>query len=361
VSEGYRPFLFAVSLTIAELLRSLFLSLLYLGEDSKINLTLTTGTTGNALSSTPLIEYAYFGGTFGLTFVLGYLIYTLSTRWHRARYLLHTISIVLLLLPIHFLLQTKIPEEEIGVVTTNFKSYTDEEYASDATIFKKQANEVHQRTLSFSSSTKMIVYPEDTRYLSSLDQHELSELSQKFNKTLFIDGDTMLYHGNYSNVTLFYYPEAEKKLIRGKEFLLPFNEYIPFVFKPVLALFIPQNGLGEYTKNHTYTPMYSKKTILFNETKVGTLLCSEAISFSVISRLKKENPDIVFFQSRLNVFHANPWFIMQERSFTKVAAAQLRTMLVSSVNGAPSFIISPYGQVIKTLETGFSTSTYIFK
>jgi apolipoprotein N-acyltransferase len=361
VKEGYAPFLFAASLTLAEIVRSLLLSVLYLGEDSKINLTLTAGTLGNALSPTPLIEYAYFGGTFSLTFILGYLVYTLSTRWHRARYLLHTTCIILLLVPIHFFVQTKKVTAEIGIVTTNFRSYSDEEYASNVNIFKDQAKEVHTMTLSFSSSTKMIVYPEDTRYLSSISSEGLSELNEKFSGTLFIDGDTISYKEKLSNVTLFYYPKAERKLIRGKEFLLPFNEYIPHFFRPLFSLFITQENLDTYSQNHTYTPMYSKKTILLDETKIGTLLCSEILSYSLLNRLKQENPNIVFFQSRLNVFHNNPWFVMHERSFTKVAAAQLRTPIVSSVNGAPSFIVSPYGKVIKTLETGFSTSTYIFK
>ena len=360
-TQKYKPLIFALSLTLAEIIRSLLLSIIYLGEGTTINLTLTAGTLGNALSTTPLIEYAYFGGVFGLTFILGYLVFILSNQEHLKRYLYHVLIIILLLIPLHFLVPVKIPQQEIGVITTNFPSYSDEDYLTNKTIFNKQAKQVHEMTLSFSSTTNILVYPEDTRYISSLSERDLAVLHEKFPKSLFVDGNTISHNNTFSNVSFFYKPQEKRTLVRGKEFLLPFNEYIPFAFVPILSFFFPGDALTSYQNNHTYTPIYSKKTILFEGERVGTLLCSEILSYSVIKRLGEENPDVVFFQSRLNVFHNNPWFIMHERSFTKVAASQLRTTLISSANGAPSFIVSPYGSIIKTLPTGFSTSSYLFK
>lgn len=128
----------------------------------------------------------------------------------------------------------------------------------------------------------------------------------------------------------------------------------------IFSYFITKDGLDTYTKNHTYTPIHSQKTILYNGVRIGTLICSEIASYRTIQELRKENPSIVFFQSRLNVFHNNPWFMVNLYSFTKIAAAQLRRPLISSTNNAPSFIVSPYGKILVTIPTGFSTSTYTF-
>jgi apolipoprotein N-acyltransferase len=100
---------------------------------------------------------------------------------------------------------------------------------------------------------------------------------------------------------------------------------------------------------------------MFNGNKIGTLLCSEILSYTTIEKIKEENPDIVFFQSRLNVFHGNPLLTMYFRSVAKVTAAELRAPLITSTSEGESFIISPHGKVLRAIPIGFSTSTYVFK
>lgn len=358
--QAFKPFIFAISLTIAELIRSLCVSTIFLGDGGKIDFHYTASTLGNALSVTPFIEFAYFGGTFALTFILGYLLYIGSTVTHLKTYWAHVASIVILLLCLHIIVPTYGPPNPVvvGVITTNFKTQPDDQIISS---FQQQNKEVHDLTLSFaSSSPDIIVYPEDTRYIEYLSNKERDTLSILFPKTLFVDGNTNTYKGKMVNVSLFYFADTKKILARGKSFLLPFNEFIPFFFHPIFSLFIQKEDMDDYIRNHTYTPIYSPKTISFNGIRIGTLLCSEILSYATIQDVHNENPSLVFFQSHLNVFHDNPLAWAMLNSSARVAAAQLRRPLISSINGAPSFIVSPYGILITTIPTGFSTSTYTF-
>jgi len=244
-------------------------------------------------------------------------------------------------------------------VTTDFSSISKEDTSSD---LSNRSKKIHTMTMSLASSSPtptIVVYPEDTRYFSNGPLSYKTDLLVAFPATLFIDGDTLRSKQGSSNMSIFYYPEENSTQRKGKELLLPFNEYIPYFFSFLFTLFIDDTALESYRKNHTYIPVHSNKTISFEGASVGTLICSEILSFSTINSLHKEHPDIVFFQSNLSIFHDNPLFVMHLRSFTKVAAAQLRTTLISSSNGAPSLVVSPFGKEELYIPRGFSTSTYI--
>lgn len=362
IKDIYVPFFFASLVTIAEIGRALIISVLYYGDNTTIGLHFTAGTIGNALSVTPFIEFAYFGGTFALTFILSYLVYAFHSKKHFNQYKYHALAIVILLLCIHIFLPAATVQKKttVGIITTNFDLPQNLDTYNDT--LKKQGKLLHTMTLSLANaSPTFIVYPEDTRYSSSIRPEDKTDLLINFKKTLFIDGDVVPAKNSVSNVSLFYDPKRIMPLARGKEFLMPFSEYIPYFFRPLFGLFIAKDQLNTYSEQHTYTPLYSNKTVSFNGVRIGTLICSEILSFATIAKLSNEKPSIVFFQSHLNVFHNNPWFIMHLMSFSKVAAAQMRVTIISSANNAPSLIVSPSGKLIRFIDTGFSTSTYRFR
>jgi apolipoprotein N-acyltransferase len=268
------------------------------------------------------------------------------------------------LLSIHYGAPTKtLPlGTTVGIITTNFKNVESAKETEYKKIFTENSREVHHLTRSLASSTSqlpdILVYPEDTRYLSNISEPERDSISTIFNNSLFVDGDLWSSKEGFYNVSLFYAPETKEVKGRGKELLLPFNEYLPYSFEKLFMLFVDEKEIDTYTRNHTYTPIVSTKTISFHGMRIGTLICSEILSFSVIDRLRKEKPDVVLFQSHLQVFHESPWFDMFLRSFTKVASAQMRTTVISSVSGAPSYTVSPYGKILLTIPTGFGAVKY---
>jgi apolipoprotein N-acyltransferase len=362
IRTHWKPFVFASLLTLSEIFRSLIISILYKGEGTTIALHFTAGTIGNALSTTPLIEFAYFGGTFALTFTLGYLVAVSLSKQSFLDYKYHTLTICILLVCTHYLIpiHTLPQKTTVGIITTDFVlPKKEEEYGIS---LQKQEKPLHALTLSLASVPQskpmFVVYPEDTRFIATLSPTHKTDLLAAFPKTLFIDGDTIYRNHAYSNVSLLYNPKSTDVFVRGKELLMPFNEYIPYFFRPLFLPFVAKDSLEKYANAHTYTPIHGEKTFVFSGVRVGTLICSEILSYSLIQNLREEKPDIVFYQAHLQVFHNNPWFVMHLRSFSKVAAAELRTTLISSTSGAPSYTISPYGTILFTIGKGNNKALY---
>lgn len=358
IASYKRPFVIASSFTVAEMLRSLIISLLYYGEGTTIDLHFNAGTIGNALSTTPLVELAYYGGTFALTFTVTYLIYAILSLTLK-EVLPHCLIITSIFLVTHFFVPTRTPNEDllIGIVTSDIPTVKDE-------ILKEKMKESNRLIASLlledKSKKNIIVLPEDSRFLSSLSQKEREALEANKRGTVILDGDTIVYNDKLATISLFLEAGKAESYWRGKEFLLPFNEYIPYFFGRIFGLFMG-GGLVKYQSHHTYSPVQSGKTVTFNNTRIGTLICSEILSYRMIERLGNEHPQLIFFQSRLNVFNSSPLFLMHLRSFSKVAAAQLRTPILSSNNYAPSYLISARGSISATIPRSTSYSTILLK
>jgi apolipoprotein N-acyltransferase len=362
----YAPFLFALSLSLSEIIRSLLLSTLFAGNGGTIGLHWGAGTLGNALSTVPLIEYAYFGGVYMLTFILGYLVYSFISHKHRTQHWKHAIGILIGLYSVHYFVPVTEPTKPItvGIITTDFPTPPPQASQKEiSNIFTK--NREVARELSQTLVTKkpdIIVYPEDTRYLRGLTARTNTDLLALFRDTLFIDGDTQqIEGGEHSNVSLLYEASTHKVTTKNKSFLFPFNEYVPTLFTFLFFPFVGEGNYTSYKKNHSYyVPQRGPSVVVFNGLTVGTLICSEVLSFQTVENLKREHPSIIFYQAHLNVFHNNPWFIMHMRSFIKIAAAQTRTLIISSTNGAPSYSVSPYGTFLTKESHGFSAKAYTF-
>ncbi len=353
-NKHIRPTFIALSFVIAEIMRSLSISFLYLGKGTSIDLHFNAGTIGNALSVTPFVELAYFGGTFALTFFLTYVIFTLVSL-NKKGSALHLGGVIIIFFALHFLVPVRAPKHtvSVGIMTTAGSAYDDTEYIREAEATNKKILQILRDD---ATKKDVIVVPEDTRFLKSLSEEEKGVLILQHNNTLFVDGDTSRTEEGLANMSVFFETGSGSLLWRGKDFLLPFNEYIPFIFERVFFVLIGEK-ITSYQQKHTYTPIPSGKTVLSNNIRVGTLICSEIMSHRTISRLKNEKPDIVLFQSRLNVFNGNPLFLMHLRSFSKVAAAQLRTPLLSSTNSAPSYLLSGRGSIVEIIPTSLSYSS----
>lgn len=360
IKSIYKPFVFAFLLSLAEIMRSIFVSLLYSGNGGQVGLHWSAGTLGNALSTTPLIEYAYFGGVYTLTFILGLLIYICVSTKNIKLYWGYLLVVFLGLIFIHFFVPVNGPKHmiRVGVITTDFSVTSND--TDIKKYFTEQTKKVQNMTLQIStSSPDIIVYPEDTRYVEYISENQKNTLIKSLKKdALIVDGDAISFNGKISNYSVFYEPNTNKAYLRGKHFLFPFNEYVPTLFESIFKIFVKGTDLSEYNKKHTFIPQNFIGTYNYKGLSVGTLICSEILSFETINLLHNSKPDIVINQSYLNVFHNSPWFLMHDRSFSKVAAAQLRTPLIGVANGTQSYIISPYGQIEKTISKGFSTKIY---
>lgn len=358
VKSGVRPLVIGLSFVAAEMLRSFVISLLYLGDGTTIDLHFTAGTIGNALSITPLVELAYYGGTFALTFLCSYILYVVITLPLK-KSVMHLGAVLAVLLFTHTHVPINVPPKDlvIGVTATDIptsegKSLIEKIRVSNQMVTSLILNDKEKRDI--------IVLPEDTRFLSSLSNESKAKLLKQHPDTLLVDGSSIRQGDNLMNLSLFYQTRTDALEGRGKELLLPFNEYIPYALNPLFRMIIGKQ-LEIYKKDHTYTPIHSLKTISFKDIKIATVICSEILSFRVLENIGDERPHVIFYQSRLNVFNNNPWFLMHLRSFSKVAAAQLRTTIISSNNYAPSYMITGRGEIVGEIGRSTSYNTVFLK
>lgn len=350
ISWWIKVLLFASLLSLAEVLRSILLSLLFYGNGGWIGLHWTGETIGNALSVTPFIEYAYFGGSYILTFIVGIFIYTVALLFKEKRtYIYYTPFVVttFVLVLIHYTIPVRGPEKPVtlAVISTTFTFPSKGEDVS--MTLAKHFVQLFLKTLELTPyKPDIIVYPEDAEFTRLLIEGRDEEIQKKLPDTLLVDGSTVEKNKTFSNVSVFYDTKTSTSTYAYKRFMFPLNEYIPHVFVSIFHYFINPNILDSFTKDHGYAPVFTPRSYLHNGIRVATLLCSEIVSFETVRAVGKEKPDIIFHQAQLILFRGSPIYTAHLRSFTKVAAAQLRTTTIGSINEMPSYIVSPHGRIV---------------
>jgi apolipoprotein N-acyltransferase len=349
-------FLFAFLCALAEILRSLLFSLLLSGNGGKVGLHYDAGTVGGALSVTPFIEYAFFGGVYALTAVFALLVY-IGCNWKLLRF--WYVGIGLLVCGVFFIHQLPMytpGDLTLGIVTTNDPNPLP---SQDLNLWR---TEKHARLLEATQAlakqkVDLIIYPEDADMFARSTDAQITTLREQFPQAVFVDGTTAAVGSGYSNFSTLYEPAAPEKVQgRGKTFLFPFSEYVPTLLSPVVKILLGNEAFAQYAKDHHYLP-FSDMTVFSHEgIRIGTLVCSELSSFQIVHSLVHLRPDIIIGQANLAVFHGNPWFGAQYRSYTKIAAAQSRTFFISDANMADTLVISPYGKVLKTIRSSTTES-----
>lgn len=333
------PLGIGVAAVISDICRSLLLSWFFAAPGkSDIGLHWATVTFGHALSGTPFIEYAYLGGAYVLTGIFCMLIIAALSRTLavRAAYIIITVIgtySISYLAPIHSVQKNV----TVGIVGLSSSSVAEDNTFASTTAFITE--ELEQ-----AAHTNILITPEDTRFLAHLSPSQKKTLASS-SVTTVIDGDSIIYHGSPANMSYVYDVQSETLEGRGKGFMFPFSEYLPSIASTLAKKVVDQSSLLEYTKNRTYS--LGKDPVVFETPygRVGTLICSEVISYTMIEKLLAQHPDIIIVQTHLPVFHKNPWFIALYTSTLQVLAAQARTTVVVSAYDAPSMVINGHGEV----------------
>ena len=325
--------LFIISFTFffLEILRSYAVTLLLWGGGSSFGAHMSSYTFGEILANTPLVSFAYFGGVFALSavlvFCIGIFLYPIKRILQIG--LLTLVLIVAVLIKLYPTSTVDIKPVTVGIVQTSFPRVDTNE--DSGTVFKKRKAIILPLLLSIaSSSPDIVVFPEDSRFITSQSIEELKELQRIFPNTLFVDGTTRLISGGRKNTSIFFDSKTGERALRDKGFLFPFGEYVPYIFQPAIYLFSGTKLLSAYQNKHEYIAGVLPEGKQTRFGKIGILICSEISSFTSIRSLNKTNPDIVFLQSSLSWGHNNPYIIMQHIFSIKILANMLLNLLLVS-------------------------------
>lgn len=347
-----------LSIVLSEILRALSLSLLYSGNNTNIDLHWQAGTIGNALSSTPLIEFSYLGGAFGLTYLLSYLL-CLCLMWQKLRKgPLFILPVLAIYAYIHFFVPVNGPGKAttVSLIETDFNDENPQEHPQGKVFMDRHELVDEQVGKVLPYFPDIIVFPEDTRYLAY--DGNGSNIRQSTREMLVVDGGLAKDGDDYFNSSFFYDTKDATVFGRGKAFLFPFGEYIPHVPLSLLSYFVTPEDLHKYLSRPVYSPGKNPSLYTFNGINVGTLICSEILSYDIIDDLATQKPDIVFHQSSLSSFHKSPLIEMQLISFTKVAAAQMRTPIFQATNNGVSLVVDGRGRIVSMQEAGLHSLVY---
>lgn len=363
-NKSYLAKLFCItfSVIIIEILRAYALTIVFWGSGSIFGAHMSSWTFGEILALTPFASFAYFGGTFALSgmfiFILGLCVYPIKFLTK----IIIFITLVIFAIGIRVYPQNKIDTAPItiAVVQTSFPSLVYGQSVSK--VFKYRTDKIDPLVRELAStSPDIIVLPEDSRFITSRTTEEKEELRNLFPNTLFVDGTTRIIGGDRKNATLFFDSKTNETVLRDKGFLFPSGEYIPYIIKPIVRIFVGDEVLKKYESLSKYVPGVLPSSTQTRHGKVGTLICSELSSFSSVNSLRKSDPEIVFVQSSLTRGHNNPRLIMQHIFSVKILANTIRKPIISVANNGPVLVVDARGKTIFFKDIGLSTTMFILE
>lgn len=356
--------LFGISLTFffLEILRSYAITILLWGGGSSFGAHMSSWTFSEILANTPLVSFAYFGGVFALAgvlvFCVGIFVYPIKNFFRMG--LFGIVILVSILIKNYPNSITDLKPVTIAVVQTSFsRTETGEDTKR---VFRERKEIILPLVLSLaSSSPDIIVFPEDSRFVTSQTPEEKKELQRLFPNTLFIDGTTRMTLEGRKNTSIIFDAETGETTTRNKGFLFPFGEYVPYVIQPVIHLFGGSKLLAAYESFHEYTAGVLPSARQTRLGKIGILICSEINSFTSIRSLGKTKPEIVFLQSSLAWGRNNTYLNMEYLFSVKIAAAMLRKPIITVANYGPSIVVDATGKTIFFKEKQLGATLFIFK
>ncbi len=139
---------------------------------------------------------------------------------------------------------------------------------------------------------------------------------------------------------------VKKELVRfyHKRRLVPFGEYTPYQFGPLLSTTL-QTFQVEYSA--PYQMGQSTQPLAAGPYKLGGLVCFELIDGSYSQAYRNQGVNLLINLSNLGWFHQNPLIEAQFLAIGQLRAAESKTPLAIASNTGVSAIVSATGAILK--------------
>lgn len=348
------PLVYLVSFALIDMLRSLLLSLLFLGKESSFGLRLFLGSLGEPFAVTPFVSFAYFGGVYMLTGVLAFLVYLIYVSlFHTAS--LRLVVTYLAIFVVSFTLLTirpadPLPPFSIAALPTSFHSLDANNLQNNT---KERVSFITEKLEVAKKPYDIILLPENSFYLSSAGFTE-KEISKKHHYIL--DSEQTRIQKQKATISLLYDTKEDTRGVRVKDELMLFSESTSYFMDTFLPFIAGEKSYEVYKESVTEKRGGSYSSFSFQNNKGETvrmlpLLCSEATSFMTAIHVRKENPDILVLQSNLEIMRENALPISHYYMYTRILAASTGKPLVAISNDAPLLVIDEKGHKLVSEST----------
>lgn len=342
----------AVSFTVFEYFRLLIVSFVLLGTNMTLVPHFSFGMLGYSLADYILpLQLAVFGGLYMLSFLailcagFFYSAYQNRTRGGILSY--KRGSFIALLFGVIFFPHALFPFGEKNNTTPNSLSFAVvTEYFSPDTSFLQK--EVYQTLFEHRG---VVVFPEGSRLFppfrtESHAVHNFS-ISEQPRGNSIIDSGTYVRERGEKVGAAFISINGEAVLLREKEVLTPFGEYMPVYMTFFGTLFGFESVFKELSDARTLAVGSVGTPHVVDGALVTAIFCHEIAVPGFVKTLQKEtDADVILVLASTRWFSYTKSLHTQTVRMAKIQAVQARAPLIRASYNDPGFAIDRYGRVL---------------
>ncbi|MEK9151245.1 MAG: apolipoprotein N-acyltransferase [Patescibacteria group bacterium] len=349
---------------IFEWLRTFGFALIFYSDVTYWGAHWTFGNLGYIFAGSPLLPWASIGGMSLLSFI-AVAVNIMFFLWAQKRFTISprvfacSVGVLILFIAAHMALvrYTAQPRSasrlSVAVLSTDLPSYftiSDEERMARSDVFY----ELLMRIAKTEDKPDVVVFPEDTRFLSSFSPAGRAALLRNVSggkPMVFIDSSMRIDGKRFS--ILSYYDENGRVLGEYKKLLLvPNGEYMPFFMGGMARILGDGAWADSFIQYHEYARGEKLSVARTPKGNFGSLFCSEIFSDVLYSTLARDGAEVLVNSSSLSFAHRSSLLALQTRAQARLRAAETGRFFLRSVNDAPSLIIAPDGTIVAESERG---------
>ncbi len=344
-----------------EYLRMWGYAILTFGEESLFGPHFSVGFVGYVLSENySLLQFANIGGVYTLSAIVvivnSVLFWIFSQKEYLIRKKLISSVVFVIMLGVISAVLAYAPDTykdssrviKVATIHTSFSSVAGSKN-NKISVVKRLFEDIRDS----GESPDIIVLPEDIRFLTTLKRNkELNSFMYDIfgdTETLIIDSSRMFNEIGEVKSRIHYYNTRTKESVADeKQFLLPYGEYTPLLYKYFLTLIGQKDLVKRLDDRRGYTKGDNERVVAsFKDIKIGALFCSEALSPSLYRNLtNKYGADILVNLSSQSWFHGSKIIYNQTKAVAKVHAVKNKRAFIQSGNMSPAFILNSSGEII---------------
>lgn len=304
----------------------------------------------------PLRLLASIGGIYLISFLIVlanvfFYLFIKNTFLGRKSKILSVFGILLLTGLIIFSYQIKInystnpagQKVKIDIIQTDFPAFFSSTMEDE---FKRFKNKYGLFEEAYKNSPDIIIFPEDSRFLTSVNQYFFQEKFKEKRFFIIDSSRTETALGIKSIITLL---DSNSKLSESREKILlsPLGEYMPYFLKWPIGLF-NKDWVNTFEKSRGY--IKGDKINIFsvpNGWNVGAFLCSEIFSPGIHREMIKQGAEFLVNMGSLSFSHGSKILRTQTESILQFRAIENGRYLARATNMGNSYIIDNRGNIIK--------------
>lgn len=309
-----------------------------------------------------LLQAASIGGIYALSFIVffvGTLIYKndmWSQKGAHKQYVFVLLALFVVWLSLHglkdagLIFASEPHTKAISVVAVS--RYVPPLLIQDTNVMQERFEDLMGLVTPL-SNIDLIVFPENSSFLfmaMSNGGHieRLNAIGRNGHSPAVIDStdirDEQAWDHIYSQTNIFMNNRLD--VLAQKQFLLPFGEYMPFLYQFIVRHLVGQELLDKVNSVRGYRPGLNEDFAFINGVAIAVRFCDELMSPTLFQKQTQNGAEVLVNLSSLSWFHGSHHAYENMVRFAKVRAVENGRYLVQSGNMSPAFVIDQYGNVV---------------